>query len=151
MNIKLFKYNKKSNVANKMVGLSPVFAGDITPYGSFSTRAVVFKLNELYDVNLCEFEFNRHKYYGNVTVDVDTNGIYVYSVKTDSLTTAWYNGCMDTGATCLYSSYGSNKIYDDRIPCYDNNKRTEFQITPPVNKNFWYVKIIGNFIFLYFI
>ena len=115
MIVSLYKYSNKSHVANKIDGLSPVFTGDITPYGAFNARTVTFRLSEMYEANLCRYEYNHHAYYGSCTIDVDSNGLYVYSVNIDALTTAWYNNCMSTKNVVKYSKNGNSLRYDDRL------------------------------------
>ena len=115
MRISLYRFNGKSNVANKVDNLQALYSADITPYGAFDSTNVVFKLDRMLDANICKYEFNNHAYYGTCEVNVDTDGAYVYNVKSDSLTTAWYNDCMNVNSVCKFSHYGDKKLLDNRI------------------------------------
>ena len=144
MRVTLYRYNGKSNVANKLKDLTPVFDEEITPYGAFSSTNVTFKLDRLMDVNFCRYGYNNHNYYGTVTVDVDTNGAYVYNIQIDALATAYYNDCMNTNAVCMYSSQGSSLIYDARVASYDSIQRMYHKIANEIPEKYYVVMTVKN-------
>lgn len=125
MNISLYRFNGQILIANKISGLTPVFSGQITPYGEFDSNSVFFKLSHLYDANYAKYTFNGHDYYGAVTVKVDSKGLYNYMVAVDPLTTAWYGGCMNATNICDYSDYPTTELFDDRA---------KYQTSPAINK-----------------
>lgn len=128
MRISLYRFNGKSNVANKIDNLQALYSADITPYGAFDSTNVVFILDRLLDANICKYEYNNHEYYGTCEVNVDADNAYVYNVKSDSLTTAWYNDCMNTNCAIQYSMSGDRKKNDKRLFYKDYQKTFYYDI-----------------------
>lgn len=123
INLKLYNYTAERWVANKLSVSSmatPVF--DSTGISNFNVRKSVFTplraefiLSALYSANYCSYVFNGITYYGYLTIATEGDGLYLYTVDVDALTTAWYAGCM--AATTLISfsqSYGGSFEVDSR-------------------------------------
>lgn len=130
MNIHLYNYTGMNSIANKLKDLSPVYSGDIVPYGRFDSQSVVFRLDTEYVCNYCQYGFNGNTYMGYVNVSVDSEGLYVYRVNVDPLTTAWYKRCMNTLAFIQYSKEGTNQLFDDRITTEQKVHRQVIEDTP---------------------
>ena len=101
MRVRLYKYDGLSDAANKLQTASIVWDSnnaDFELYGTFSPYSATFTLATCYDVNLARYDYNGRDYFGSVSVATLSDGLYTYTVNLDPLTTAWYNGCMNTNA-----------------------------------------------------
>lgn len=52
---------------------------------------------------------------GYVNVSVDSEGLYVYKITVDPLTTAWYKRCFNKGNILAYQPNGTSKVKDPRV------------------------------------
>lgn len=105
------KYNGKSNSANKTYSMewelrfgAPVNP-DLEPYGEFNPYSPVFALSDFRNVNYCRYKYGDIYFYGYVEVSTHTNGMYLYKVTIDPLTTAYNAGCMNTDAFVEYGNF----------------------------------------------
>lgn len=137
MQLSLYKFQDKPTVANKLNSLSPVFSGDITPYGSFNARSASFVLSSLYDINYAKYTFNDRDYYGTCTPAARSDGLYIYYITVDPLTTAWYGNCMNTSARCLYSASGNSDIADTRLEFEKSLTSNQYVIGTATDSGYW--------------
>ena len=128
IDLKMYYYSAERWVANKLAVASmatPVF--DSSGIAGFSVRKSVFTplraefiLSTLYSANYCSYVFNGITYYGYLTIATEGDGLYLYTVDVDALTTAWYAGCMAAPNNVIYSNSGSALRFDNRNPLHSH-------------------------------
>ena len=128
------KYNGRTNSANKTYNWEVEMRfNDLEPYGKFNPYAPVFALQEFRNVNYCWYKYGDITFYGYVEVSTHTNGLYLYTVTIDPLTTAYNNGCMDVDAYIEYAD--ASRLQITTLP-YGNmlDERVRYSPIPVVKR-----------------
>ena len=128
MKVTLYSYNGRSDAINKLSSAVEKYSGNVRTYGTVTQLNMRFELSRLYDANYAAYEFDGKTFFGFLDIVSTAEGVYIYQIIVDALTTAYYNGCMNHDTIVKYSSEGTSLFEDSRLQLVEMSERFAFRL-----------------------